>query len=300
MENKKYAVIRCEKIKSFAASAALDRHNQRLNTVENADPNLKNLNINFGPPGELNTILKKRLTEIETINKKITRKDAVIAQDFLLSFSKDAINPSQVTDWARQSISFIENKYGKENVMQAILHLDEQTPHLHVVICPVKNNRLTAKTLFTKYTLRNLQTEYAQSVANFGLVRGEQNSKANHSSLTDFYKLVGKNESAIEVGVSLTERIKLLEEQLVTKQKEIEKKDEILSQYNGNVKLALQQIGILEAGIAKLQGELTQTQSTLSQAKTSLTQTSKEVTVKKTELIKLSEQLLKIKLALQR
>lgn len=286
MENKKYAVIRCEKIKSFAASAALDRHNQRLNTVENADPNLKNLNINFGPPGDLNTILKKRLTEIETINKKITRKDAVIAQDFLLSFSKDAINPSQVTDWAKQSISFIENKYGKENVMQAILHLDEQTPHLHIVICPVKNNRLTAKTLFTKYTLRVLQSEYAQSVASFGLVRGEQNSKAHHSNLTDFYKLVGKNESAIEVGVNLTERIKLLEDQLLIKEKEIKKKDETLKNHNENIIIAVQQIETLELSIERMHNVLTQTTN--------------EVTVKKTELIKLSAQLLKMKTALMR
>lgn len=63
----------------------------------------------------------------------------------------------------RQSLDFIANRYGKENILSAVIHMDEKTPHMHVDLTPIRDGRLTAKAILRgqnwgtcKQTLRGM------------------------------------------------------------------------------------------------------------------------------------------------
>ena len=86
-------------------------------------------------------------------------------------------------EYFRSATEFFERRFGKENIVNANVHLDEPqgTPHMHLGLVPIIDGRLSAKALFTPTTLRELQTDFAAEVgAKYGLMRGREGSTAKH------------------------------------------------------------------------------------------------------------------------
>ncbi|EQC3668053.1 MobV family relaxase, partial [Campylobacter jejuni] len=64
--------------------------------------------------------------------------------------------PEQEREFFKTAYDFYCEKYGKENVISAMVHKDETTPHLHLLIVPLtKDGRLCAKELFDRETIRS-------------------------------------------------------------------------------------------------------------------------------------------------
>ena len=43
----------------------------------------------------------------------------------------------QLDDWCNDSLKWLQDTFGKENVVSVVLHMDEHTPHLHASIVPI-------------------------------------------------------------------------------------------------------------------------------------------------------------------
>ena len=69
------------------------------------------------------------------------RKDQVCCIESRLSASPEAmaeiIAQGRLMDWCRESVKWAQREHGKENIVSAVLHMDEETPHLHVSLVPV-------------------------------------------------------------------------------------------------------------------------------------------------------------------
>jgi hypothetical protein len=183
-----YAVIRVAKIKTAQAATAKTAHNYREHSLSNVDqeaphPNREYLNHEKRNYGEL---ADKRIAQVVT--RKV-RADQVKAVEVILTgspegFKRDADGRARDysnSQWAQDNLDFLQNKYGKENVVSFTLHQDEKTPHVHAVIVPITpDGRLSAKELFTPKTLRELQTEYAQAMQPHGFERGVEHSQTQH------------------------------------------------------------------------------------------------------------------------
>lgn len=69
------------------------------------------------------------------------RKDQVCCIEIRLSASPEAmaeiIAEGRLMDWCRESVKWAQREHGKENIVSAVLHMDEETPHLHVSLVPV-------------------------------------------------------------------------------------------------------------------------------------------------------------------
>lgn len=78
-------------------------------------------------------------------------------------------------EFFEQSYNFFAERYGKENILSAVVHLDEATPHMHLYLMPITpDGRLCCKDLFTRQELLDLHTGYHQEVGSaYGLERGE-------------------------------------------------------------------------------------------------------------------------------
>jgi len=60
---------------------------------------------------------------------------------------------------------FFAERYGKENIISAVVHLDETTPHMHLNLMPITSDRrLCSKQLFDKPQLQKLQTDFYEEV----------------------------------------------------------------------------------------------------------------------------------------
>ena len=102
---------------------------------------------------------QERLNEARALSK---RKDAVEAVSFVIQVgnqsdwrdpsSNDCLAgrpknppPADPLKMAEAAKRWAENEFGKENVVSLELHLDESTPHLHLIVTPIFDGKLQAK-----------------------------------------------------------------------------------------------------------------------------------------------------------
>ena len=132
--------------------------------------------------------IDKRIKELAP--KRKIKDDAVLITSFILGSDKeffDGISPETQKQFFDDCTEFFAERYGKENVTSAVVHLDESTPHLHFNLMPVTGGRLCAKELFDRAALRELQTDFYEVVGKkYGLKRGKEGSTAKHLDTVAF------------------------------------------------------------------------------------------------------------------
>ncbi len=218
-----YAICRVGKLKSASKIRSVGNHNQRKMDVPNADPDRPQGRI-YGSEKNLDQLVHERLEKTDCK----TRKDSVLAMEIMLSASPSYFRPKnplkwgtfekeKLKSWVNTARDFLKEKYG-DNLVAVDLHLDERTPHIHAIITPIEKkqrkkrgkdeyyeqNVLSAKTMFGKYQLRQLQTDYAKAVEPLGLVRGSPKSKSKHQTLKQYY---GKLENILRQARNAAKRV---------------------------------------------------------------------------------------------
>ena len=205
----KFAVLRIRKISGMGNIYATEQHIKRTRETPNADPEQTPLNYNMmGRDNNLVDNLKEKLPE------KV-RKNAVLAVEHLMTASPEFFNEfdretedrlwqQHIWDWAYKSIKWAEEQYGKENILTAQVHLDESTPHIHLVTIPLVEGKLNARKIYNgRAKLVQLQDSYAEALEDMGLKRGLKGSKATHTQIKQFYKtLENPIEKPVKRGVA--------------------------------------------------------------------------------------------------
>ena len=134
------------------------------------------------------SFIDERIKQL-SLRRKI-KDDAVLITSFILGSDKeffDRITAEQQKQFFDDCTEFFSKRYGKENVVSAVVHLDESTPHLHLNLMPVTDGRLCAKVLFDRTALRDLQTDFYEVVGKkYGLKRGNEGSTAKHLDTVAF------------------------------------------------------------------------------------------------------------------
>ena len=136
-------------------------------------------------------------TYTEFINGRIKelglspRKDAVVMNSFVLGSDKtffDGLAKVEQYNFFSSCYKFFAKRYGEENIIAAVVHNDETTPHMHLNLMPVTaDGRLCSKELFDKNKLRELQTVFYSAVGKkYGLQRGKEGSQRKHLSTAEF------------------------------------------------------------------------------------------------------------------
>lgn len=198
-----YAIMRIEKAKTMANVGSRAAHNMRQHptAAPHADPEKRGMNRVFvGPsdaPGVVSAV-KKKLASVPKF-----RKDAVRAVEVLMTAGPDFFDSAKSerkkwSAWLAGSMAWLENTWGAENIVSVVLHQDEATPHLQAIVVPVHDGKLRASHwLDGPAKLSKLQDGYAAATQAQGLIRGERNSLASHTSLSKFYNLANRIEKAV-------------------------------------------------------------------------------------------------------
>lgn len=153
------------------------------------------------------------------------RENTTFAVSFNISSGKEffeGMSQEREREFFQANYDLIAEKYGKENIISARVHKDEETPHMHLVLVPfTQDNRLSAKELFDRGNLRELQ-DFALKLQEkgFDIERGKDAEGKNKHLETKKFKEIEK-----------IHEVALLENIAFDKQKEIGPLKEKLTEF---------------------------------------------------------------------
>lgn len=223
-------VARMQKMKAENL-VGIGNHNQRKtknHSNPDIDTSLSKLNY------DLVDRTQNYKTDIENFineNKSTTRavrKDAVLVNEWIISSDKDFfdnLTESEIENFFERSKDYFAEKIGEKNIRYATVHLDESTPHMHMGIVPFdKDNKLSAKRVFNRQALRDVQEELPKYLQDFQfeIARGQKGSERKNLTVPEFKKL---KEEELEIKKEL--QIKKDELIAYTKENQIDKKLDI-------------------------------------------------------------------------
>lgn len=137
---------------------------------ENIDSRRTPLNYavgQFGTPDALSDrvthLVEMARTSHEIAAKRRVRADAVVLCDWVVTRPQDC--PEGLSGAFFEScLSFMQDRYGAQNVPGGFVHLDEQTPHMHVPVVPVLDGKLQASKLVSRKDLQSFHKELQKHV----------------------------------------------------------------------------------------------------------------------------------------
>ena len=136
-----YTVLHLEKAKGN--DSGMSAHIERTIHPKNADASRTHLNKEMiaYPEG-----IKNRTSSIQyrLDNANLKRKigtNQVRAIRIMLSGTHETMKEieknKQLDNWCKDNLDWIKETFGEENLVSAVLHMDEKTPHLHATIVPI-------------------------------------------------------------------------------------------------------------------------------------------------------------------
>lgn len=228
--------------KRISIASGLNRHITRkqfvnedgVRTVEvwvpdNADPSRTAGNVELISRKRIDSKGRKfELTLQQAVDLRIReagvkpRKGQSTCMEMIFSGSRDvmtAMSREELLRWADDTLTWAQETWGKDNVVSASLHVDEMTPHIHMIVVPIvtgesrrtrlhkqQNNssrtykidhdklRLCVNEVYTQGKLYEYHDSYAERVSmKYGLSRGvkaEPGSKKKHTNSIEYNRML--------------------------------------------------------------------------------------------------------------
>lgn len=169
-------------------------HNLRQIPSANVNPKKSKYNVFYAGDPHMNfrTELDQKLKRFKL------RKNAVKSVNLVFSASPELFkDKKKAIAWEVQTWEFIKNEFGEENVVYAVCHKDETTPHFQVsVICVDPKGKLNASHFFDgRQKCNEFITRYNNAVKNLGLKRDKGKKKATPQDTRDFYNKVHESKN---------------------------------------------------------------------------------------------------------
>lgn len=224
-----YAVLHLEKAKG--ADSGMSAHIERTIHPKNANMARTHLNrelVQF-PEGVRNrTEAIAYRVETAGIKRKVGTNQVKAIRVLLTGSNKDMKQmeaDGRLDDWCHDNLQWLRETYGEQNLVSAVLHMDEKTPHIHATVIPIvagerrkarqeeqngkkkyrKKNpqdvRLCADDIMARHKLKHYQDTYAQAMGKYGLQRGVDGSLARHISTSQYYKELVEQQDSLQVDI---------------------------------------------------------------------------------------------------
>ena len=234
--------------KAKGTDSRMSAHIERTVHPKNADRTRTHLNrelVQF-PEGVRNrTQAIAHRIETAGIRRKVSANQVKAIRILLTGSNKDMKQmeaEGRIEGWCNDSLKWIRETYGEQNLVSAVLHMDEKTPHIHATVIPIvtgerrkagqeeqngkkkyrKKNpqdvRLCADDVMARHRLKHYQDTYAQAMNKYGLQRGVDGSLAKHISTMQYYKQLVEQQDSLQENI---ENLLGLEEEAMKKLKQV-------------------------------------------------------------------------------
>ena len=161
-----YAILRFQKRKAGGV-AACERHNERRKESYKSNPDIDRERSKWN----YHLVSPPQYTYKREINSMVAeagcrvRKDSVMMVETLITASPEFMNSlpfEEQKEYFKMALDFISERVGQQNILSAVVHMDEKTPHMHLCFVPITpDNKLSAKAfLGNQKNLSQWQTDY--------------------------------------------------------------------------------------------------------------------------------------------
>jgi len=106
--------------------------------------------------------LAEKLIQHYAVPRCKFRRDHVQAIEFLISLP--CKTELDVLSYFRASLSWLIKTFGSEMILNAVVHLDEEAPHMHALVLPIKDGQYLGGALISRPRLPGLVKSFAQEV----------------------------------------------------------------------------------------------------------------------------------------
>jgi len=184
-----YGILRFEKHKGNPARPMEAHHErQKKEYASNPDVDMERSKNNFHiiqPQGRYYHEIQSR---IEKAGCR-TRRDSTRFVDTLITASPEFFKgkkPEEIRAYFERATDFLSRRVGRENIISAVVHMDEKTPHMHLIFVPLtKDNRLSAKEILgNQASLSKWQDDFyvfmVQKYPNLERGESERNTGRQH------------------------------------------------------------------------------------------------------------------------
>ena len=136
-----FAVLHIQKPKGNDAGTTA--HIERTVNPANADPERKHLNrelIKFPDGVETRTQAIQHRIENAGIKRKISHNQVRALQIMLSGTPEDMqriVAEGRLDQWCDDNVKWLQDTLMKDNLVSAVLHMDEKTPHIHATVVPI-------------------------------------------------------------------------------------------------------------------------------------------------------------------
>lgn len=184
-----FAIMRVAKIKTLGNMGASLQHTFRERETPNADLSRTPENTILIGPDTSDAVLdawRGRAPE------KI-RKNAVHGLEYFVGASPEkmrTMSRKQQDAYFADALAWLQKRHGAENILSAVVHRDETTPHMTVMTIPLDDRgKLNARSFVgSRKHLSQLQTDFAAEVGtHHELQRGQLRSSATHERVRRVY-----------------------------------------------------------------------------------------------------------------
>ena len=196
-----FAILRCAKIKTMGNMGASLQHTFRERDTPNADMRRTPDNTVLVGGNTSRAVLeawKDRAPE------KI-RSNAVHGLEYFVGGSPEALKAMSRDEqdaYFTDALDWLKARHGAGNVLSAVIHRDETTPHMTVMTIPLdERGKLNARALVgSREQLSAMQTDFAERVGKaHGLERGLQGSPARHERVQRAYAHLTDPDAALSL-----------------------------------------------------------------------------------------------------
>ena len=245
-----YAVLHMEK--TSGTDAAMSAHIERTIHPKNADESRTHLNrelIKFPDGVENRTQAIQHRLDNAGLTRKIGNNQVRAIRVLLTGTHEDMERITQegrLDEWCEDNLKYLSGTFGRENIVSAVLHMDEQTPHIHATLIPIVKGerkrkkkeeqvkkryrkkptgtaRLCADDIMTRAKLKSYQDTYAQAMSGYGLQRGIDGSEAKHISTRQYYRDLMQQTEQLQTDIGhLQNRKETAQEELRQAKKEVQ------------------------------------------------------------------------------
>lgn len=118
-------------------------HLERLTDKHsNPDIDIERTKDNYDLCSQEGTILDRLRDRLEDVHV-LDRKNVNIAANWVVTLPQELkdLSSEEIKEFFQSVVNFSEDRYGKENIVGAWVHLDETTPHLHLTFVPVVTDK---------------------------------------------------------------------------------------------------------------------------------------------------------------
>ena len=169
-ENERMAHI--EKFNRAAIGHMLAHYDRGAERIGNecVDRTRSHLNYNLAAelqPKRQGDFIKQRCSEVKVQN----RKDVNLMCTWIVTVPKD-LPENEHEQFFKTTFDFLSDRYGKENVISAYVHMDETTPHMHFAFIPVVPDKkkqgkfkVSAKERINRFELCSFHFELEQALS---------------------------------------------------------------------------------------------------------------------------------------